>query len=111
MSIERQERIDITRAGCKELLAGIKNGDVSSGFVLAHMLLSEGPNYDPELLLDIVEAVLELSRKAGSSEFEVFLAEQWPALKTIHFKRLSKKSVNSAFRYKVAEKSDLSRRT
>ena len=90
MSIERQKRLDITRAGCKELLSAVKKGDASSGFGIAHMLLSEGPNYDPELLLDIVEGVLELSRVAGSSESDIFLNEEWPALKPIHLKRLSK---------------------
>lgn len=87
MKSNSNERIDITRSVCKDLLAEIKHGDIDHGLSIAEMILSEGPSYDPELLIDIVEAVLELSKQAGAENAKSYLDEKWPILRNAHLRR------------------------
>jgi len=91
MEDNEENRIAITRSVCKSLLSEIRSGDVSHGLSIADMLLSEGPNFDPELLIDIVEAVVELSKQAGAYNAEDYLRDNWPIVKKAHLRRLSSK--------------------
>jgi hypothetical protein len=72
-------------------ISGIKEGEANHGYSLCQMLLSEGPNIDPETLVLITEGVLELSVLAGSDIAKDYLAEQWPILKKNHINRLARK--------------------
>lgn len=91
MENNEANRITTTRSVCKNLLSEIRGGDINHGLSIAEMLLSEGPNFDPELLIDIVEAVVELSKQAGSSDAEEYLHDKWPILKKAHLRRLASK--------------------
>ena len=87
-----EDRVVTTRSVCKSILSEIQGGDIDHGLSIAEMLLSEGPNFDPELLIDIVEAVVELSKQAGSSDAEEYLQDKWPTLKKAHLRRLTSKA-------------------
>lgn len=50
------------------MLSEIRLGDSRNGLSIAQMMLSEGPNFTPELLIILVEAVAELSVLASSSD-------------------------------------------
>lgn len=92
MEESEENRVATTRSVCKSLLSEVRGGDVSHGLSIAEMLLSEGPDFDPELLIDIVEAVVELSKQAGASNAEDYLRDKWPILKKAHLRRLTSKA-------------------
>lgn len=73
------------------LLSEIRSGDPDHGLSIAQMMLSEGPNFNPELLVVLVEAVIEVSAKAGSADAIEYLAETWPILRRNHLRRLTNK--------------------
>ena len=82
------DRIKITIETSNNLLNEIHSGDADHGVSIAHMLLSEGPNFDPCLLVILVEAIVELSKIAGSDDAKKFLQETWPITKRRHLIRL-----------------------
>jgi hypothetical protein len=88
LNIEKTK--EVTISVIKSILREIRSGDFDHGLSVAQMLLSEGPNFDPELLMIIVECVVELSAQAGSIDAKEYLEEKWPVLRNNHLKRLSK---------------------
>jgi len=85
-------REEITLTLSQNLLKEIKAGDFDHGLSVAEMLLSEGPNLDPSVLIILVESVIELASQAGSSNAQIYLKDQWPTLKASHLRRLKNKS-------------------
>lgn len=75
----------------ENLLDRIAQGDVDLGVGVAQMMLSEGPNFDGEILVVLVESVVQLSAKAGSKEAREYLRNTWPELRSAHLRRLTKK--------------------
>lgn len=82
---------EITFNLAQKLLSEIRSGDSNHGLSIAQMMLSEGPSFTPEMLITLVEAVVELSVLAGSSDAKEYLAETWPILKNNHLRRLANK--------------------
>ena len=91
MSEKKQDRENITLEVSQKLLNEIKSGDVEHGVSVTNMLLSEGPNISPDLLIVIVESILHISVKAGSADAKDYLESKWPTLKVAHLKRLKRK--------------------
>ena len=79
--------IDVSR----KFLAEIKNGDADHGLSIAQMLLSEGPDLSPDLLIVLVESVIELSVLAGSTDAKTYLSDKWPTLKQAHLRRITER--------------------
>ena len=92
MSDQDAERLSVTMSVCRSIVADIKAGNIDHGVSIGDMLLSEGPNIAPELLVEIVEAILQLSAVSGGPNAEEYLSERWSELKKIHVKRLRRKS-------------------
>lgn len=86
-----QDREVITLDVVNKFLSEIRSGDSNHGLSIAQMMLSEGPNFKPEMLILLVEAVVELSVLAGSADAKEYLAETWPILKRNHLRRLTNK--------------------
>lgn len=73
-----------------KLLAEIRDGDIDHGLSVAQMLLSEGPVFEPELLVVLIECVIEISAQAGSADARDYLDRKWPTLRQAHLRRLSR---------------------
>jgi len=81
--------LDVSR----KILAEInRSGDSNHGLSVAQMLLSEGPDFTPELLIVLVESVIKLSAQAGSADATEYLDDSWPTLKPAHLRRLKRKA-------------------
>jgi hypothetical protein len=85
-------REEVTLDVTKNILKEIKAGDLDHGLSVAEMLLSEGPNYSPELLILLIESIIELAAQAGSLDAKEYLKEKWPTLKRGHLRRLTRKT-------------------
>ncbi|MEM1262003.1 MAG: hypothetical protein AAGH76_06385 [Pseudomonadota bacterium] len=71
-----------------------KTGDPDVGLAIAYSLLGHGPDFDVDLLLELIECILELSNAAGSNDSKRFLEDDWPQLKLLRSKRLTRKKEN-----------------
>lgn len=91
MDTNNPNREEITIEVSKNFLNEIKAGDFDHGLSVANMLLSEGPNFTPELLIVLVESIIELSAQAGSEDAKEYLESKWPTLRVAHLKRLKRK--------------------
>ena len=91
MNTDNPDREKITLELSKKFLAEIKAGDFDHGLSVAEMLLSEGPKFNPDLLIALVESVIELAAQAGSSNAREYLENKWPTLAKGHLRRLKSK--------------------
>lgn len=92
MNTHDLDREAITLDLSRKILEEIKAGDLDHGLSVAEMLLSEGPRFNPDLLIVLVESVIELAAQAGSSNAREYLEEKWPALEAGHLRRLTRKA-------------------
>lgn len=92
MDNDELDREVVTLEISKKILEEIKAGDFDHGLSVGEMLLSEGPNFTPDLLIVLVESVIELAAQGGSSDAKEYLEEKWPTLKASHLRRLRRKN-------------------